>query len=297
MSQAVHPLTGTAPDEVVENPILREFVWKKMNVENDNWMASVCGETGSGKSWATLRICEIVDPNFTVDQIAFSVLDFMKLVNDDSLGRGSIIMFEEASVEASAHEWWSKSNQILGSVLDTWRNQNRGAIFTHPAFKQLDKTARGRMSALIQMRSKNEDSGYTLGTYKRCQQDSDTGKIYKKYPYVRGKKYKYLKFQKPSKELREAYEEKKSQYTRDLNQELLAELEDELDQGDESVQEDPKSMAQEIIEADRIDEFISDNHGQRYIDRTLIEIEFDVGEKKSRKIKALLKPEVDDDVI
>jgi len=269
-----------------------------MNVQDDNWMAAIVGETGSGKSLAALRIAEAIDPNFTVDQVAFSVRQFMELVTDDSLGRGSIIVFEEASVEASSQDWHSKSNRVLRNVLDTWRHQNRGAIFTLPAFGQLDAGARGRMSALIQMHALNQEAGFSVAKYKRCQQDSDTGKIYKKYLRKDGKKYKYLKLRKPSQELLEAYEERKEKYTNELNERLLAELIEEEEAAEEERNEtDPRDVADEILSESRIDQYVSSNNGQEYLDRDLIELDFDIGDSKSRKVKKLLLREAEDEII
>lgn len=287
---------ATPPEIVRDNDLLRQKAWGKMNKHDDNWMAAVVGETGSGKSWASIRIAEAVDPNFTVDQVAFGMREFMELVMDDSLGRGSVIVFEEASVEANAKEWYSKGNQVLRQVLDTWRHQNRGAIFTLPAFGQLDKEARGRMSSLIQMRDKHEDKGYTVAKFKRVQQDSDTGKLYKKYPEIGGRKYKLLKLNKPSKDLREAYEKKKTEYTNELNKQLLEDLIEEEEEDDADDELSPKQIAEEIKESG-IDYYISDNHGQRYIDRDLIELEYGIGDKQSRKVKAVLKKEVGNEVM
>lgn len=290
----------TPPDIVRGNPILRTKVWGKMNLHDDNWMGAIVGETGSGKSWASLRIAEAVDPDFSIDQVAFSMEEFMRLVLDDSHGRGSMIVFEEASVQANSHDWQSKGNKVLRQVLDTWRHQNRGVCFTLPAFGSLDKGARGRMSALIQMESKREDEGYTTAKYKWVDQDTDTGKLYKKYPRLGGKKYKRLKIQKPSRDLREAYEKRKEEFTNDLNEQLLQELlEDKglLDEDDEEDEKDPTTIAREIISGNSIPKYISDNHGQKYIDRDLIEIDYDIGARRSKKVKKLLKREVPNDVM
>ena len=289
----------TAPQIVRENPVLRQKVWGKMHLHDDNWMGAVVGPTGSGKSWGAIRIAEAVDPDFTVDQVAFGMREFMELVNDDSLDRGSVIVFEEASVEANAQEWFSKGNKVLRQVLDTWRHQNRGAIFTLPAFGQLDRTARGRMSSLIQMRNKNEDDGFTVAKFKRLQQDSDSGKIYRKYPVLKGKQYKLLKLNKPSKELREAYEAKKEQYTEELNQELLDELLEDMDDADDSeeVLDDPREIVDDIVANDNVDDYIATNPAGKYIDRNAIEFDYDVGGGTSKKVKAGLKREVDHDLM
>jgi hypothetical protein len=285
------------PAAVADNPVLREMIWSRMHNEDDNWMGAVVGETGSGKSWAALRLCEAVDPDFSIDQVAFNVVEFLRLVNDDSLGRGSMILFEEASVELSAHDWQSTENQFMRNVLDTWRHQNRGAVFTLPTFGGLDKGARGRMSALIQMWRKRAEQGYTLAKYKRLQQDSDSGQIYRKYPTIDGQEHRLLKFTAPSPDLIEAYEQRKAQYTDDLNQQLLEELLADLeDEGDDGRQE-PSAIADEILGADRLDEFIQSNHGQLYIDRSLIEAEYGIGARRSKTVKSLLKQHADDDVM
>lgn len=283
----------TPPPAVRDNPVLRTKVWNRMNIHNDNWMAAVVGETGSGKSYGALRIAEAVDPDFSVDQVAFGIVEFMKLVTDDSLGRGSIIVFEEASVEANAQEWFTKGNKVLRQVLDTWRHQNRGAIFTLPAFGQLSKQARGRMSALIQMQGINHEENYSVAKYKWCDQDSDTGKIYKKYPVLGGKKYKRIKIQRPSDSLVEAYEERKQSYTTDLNEGLLEELLEEQaeKEAEEKGLDDPLAIADDIISEELVDEYIQDNHGQKYLDRDLIELDYGIGESKSKKVKKQLQRE------
>lgn len=296
--ESSHPhRSGDAPPELVrDNPILRQKVWGKMHLHDDNWMAAMVGETGSGKSLGAIRIAEAVDPNFSVDQIAFGVREFLELVNDDSLGRGSVIVFEEASVEANAHEWYSKSNQVLAHVLDTWRHQNRGAIFTLPAFGQLVKPARGRMSALIQMRTKNEDEGFTIATYKRCEQDSDTGKIYKKYPVLDDKKFKYLKLALPSQDLLEAYEKKKADYTQDLNEELLEELiAEEEDEQEEKL--GPRDVVDEIVEEGSVEEYIGDNPAGEYMDRALLQADYGLSKSESKQVKKLLIRRLDLDVM
>jgi hypothetical protein len=286
------------PRAVAQNPILYDQIWSRMHEENDNWMGAVVGETGSGKSWAALRLCEAVDPTFSVDRVAFNVIEFLRLVNDDSVPRGGLILFEEASVELAALDFQSKENRFVRQVLDTWREQNRGAIFTLPAFKDLDPGARGRMSSLIQMWQKKEDQGITLAKYKRLQQDSDSGKIYRKYPTIDGVKHKLLKFRKPSQDLREAYEQRKEQYTNELNEEMLEELLAEMDdEDDDGRPREPQAIADRILDEDRVEEYVQSNHGQLYIDRSLIEAEWDIGRSRSKTVKSLLKQTVDDDIM
>lgn len=282
------------PDEVLGNPVLKQEVWNAMHERNDNWMGAFCGETGSGKSYAALRFCEVLDPNFTVDQVAFSVPEFLKLVIDDSYGRGSMIMQEEASIAAASEAYMEKTNKALRQVSETWRHQCRGAAFTFPAFGRLDSGVRGRMSALLQMVEVNEDKGQSRAKYKYVQQNSDTGKLYKKYPVINGKQYQQLVFQKPSPELLEAYEQRKQEFTDELNEELLEELLEHLDEsegGESDGLDDPKDIAREIVAEGDLEEYIQTNHGQEYLDRDLIELDYDIGARKSKKVKKVLQRE------
>lgn len=285
--------TDDMPPAVRENPVLRHFVWAPMHRHKNNYMAAFCGETGSGKSYAALRVAEAVDPNFTVDQIAFSVVEFLELVIDDSYGPGSIIVFEEASVEAGSDEYMTKKNKALRQVSEIWRHQRRGALFTFPAFKRLDPDVRARMAALIQLDELNETAGNSIGRYKFLQQDSDSGEIYRHYPRIGGVEYKKMKFTLPSEDLIEAYEQKKSDYTQDKNLELLEGLiEDAKDGEDSQEQARPQDIGEEIIAEDKLDEYINSNNGQEYIDRDLIELDYGIGARKSKKVKKFIQREV-----
>lgn len=281
------------PKPVRENPVLRQFVWNRMHLHHDNYMGAFCGETGSGKSYAALRMAEVIDPDFSVDQIAFSVEEFLELVIDDSFGPGSMIVFEEASVEAGSDEYMTKKNKALRQVSETWRHQRRGAVFTYPAFKRLDSGVRGRVTGLVQLDSVNEASGYSVGRYKYLQQDSDSGDIYRHFPVIGGVEHRKLKFRLPSDELLNEYEEMKTNYTSEKNVELLESLLDEASETEDDAVDDPEEIAQDILTTDSLEDYIQDNHGQEYIDRDLIELDYGIGARLSKKVKKTIQREVE----
>jgi len=107
------------PEAVQQSPILRTQIWSRMHRQDDNWMGAVVGETGKGKSYTCLSIAECVDEDFSIEQVAFGIEEFMRLVMDDSYGRGSVIILEEASVEAAAEDFHNISNKVLGTVMET----------------------------------------------------------------------------------------------------------------------------------------------------------------------------------
>lgn len=287
--------SGESPPPAVEaSPILRTQIWSRMHNRDDNWMGAVVGETGQGKSYTCLSIAEAVDPGFSIDQVAFGIEEFMHLVMDESYGRGSIIILEEASVEAAAENFHDISNKVLRTVLETWRNQNRGALLNLPTFSRLDVGARIRMTALIQQQAKFESEGYSIAKYKHLQTNSDTGKIYRHYPEIGGREHRTLKIAPPSEEIREAYEKKSDEYTQELNRELLEELLESQEEDDDK-EKDPKWIAQDILDGDPA-EYISENNGVYFVSRDLIELDYDIGGRRSKKVKAALDRELPDDL-
>lgn len=286
---------SSPPQEIEHMPLIRGQIWRRMNVLNDNWMGCITGETGSGKSWAGLRLCELLDPNFTVEKVAFSTKQFMELVKEDH-PPGSMILMDESGVSMNSKTWWDSDQIQIGNILDTWRHQRRGAVFTLPSFGGMQKGARGRMSALLQAKEIDREEEKNILNYRYIQQDTDSGDLYKKYHRLRDpadgrvKKFKYIKLGKPSRELREAYEQKKQEFTAELNEEVLAEM-----SADEDAKQalGPKEVVQEIIEQDSSQEYISQHSGNKtkYVDQDLLRADYDLSHSDAKQAKKLLERE------
>jgi len=287
------------PDDAPEppsNPILKHYAWAPMWVEDSNAVWIVVGDPGDGKSRASLRIAESIWPDFTIDAVASNIVEFMELVLDDSYGKGSVIVLEEGSVEASAYEWYSASNEVFRTVLETWRHQNRMAIINLPNFQSLDKGARRRTDMIVEMIEAKPWKGYSVAKPKKVEYNNIDDFFTTPFPILEGRQIKRIRFNQPSPELLEDYEGLKSEYTSNLNQQLYEKL---IEQQEDIKEEEvtPQAVADEIIESDAIEDYIGDNHGQKYLDRDLIELKYDIGRSKSKKVKKLLLREIDEDVM
>lgn len=293
------------PKAVKKNQILKRKIWNPIHRKNQNWMGGLVGETGRGKSWAGLCLAETLDPNFSIDQVAFTPIEFLELVKSNEYGKGSFIVFDEAGVGISNRDWYSEVNKQVGFVLDTWRNQNRGAIFTLPSLGGLDKKALGRLHGYIDMKGIDYEEGNSLGKYYNIVQDTWSGQIYRKFPELRepGKDYmiekKWIKFMRPSEELRQAYEEKVQKFKQQLAEQGLEKVQDEMSDDEDR---DPKEVAEIIISQghpgkdvpfrpeDGSDSYAVKQNGegdsaQYYIDRDIIQMDYSVSERMSKKIK------------
>ncbi len=69
--------------------------------KNRNLIALFIGDTGSGKSLSSIRLAELVAPEFSNDRIVFTVKDFLSLGNSD-FKPGSAIVFNNAGLEINA---------------------------------------------------------------------------------------------------------------------------------------------------------------------------------------------------
>lgn len=284
------PVVPDRAPEPPTDPVLKHLAWAPMWVENSNVVFTVVGDPGDGKSYASLRIAEAIDPNFSIDQVAFNILDFLRLVKDDSIDQGQPIILEEGSVEANAYDWHSMSNEVLRKVLDTWRHKNRMAIINLPNFKALEKGARRRTDLIVEMMEAKPWKGYSQAKSKQVNYNNIDDHFSTPFPILEGKKRKFMRFKMPSEELVEAYEEKKVNYTSELNEELLQKMLDEKEEA-ESSQTGPRDIVEDILETDSLDDYLNDNNGQTYIDRDLIELDYGIGARKSKKVKKQLKRE------
>lgn len=289
----------TIPEEAPQRPdnvILKHLAWAPMWIEDSNVVLTVVGDPGDGKSWASLKIGEAIHPEFSIDHVAFDIIDFMRKVTDDSFGQGEPIVLEEGSIEASAYDWHSISNSVFRKVLDTWRHQNRMAVINLPNFQALEKGARRRTDGIVEMQHAKPWKGYSQAKFKEVNYNNITDNFTTPFPILEGMQRKIIRFTEPTDSLKEEYEERKEAYSRELNQELLEELLEEKQETEKS-NRSVEDIADKIIENEGVGAYIEDNHGNEYVDRDLIEIEYGIGDRKSKKVKKLLVQKEDLDVM
>lgn len=284
------------PDYLWDMPILREG-WNRMHNQNKNLMICIVGETGSGKSWAALRVAQLLDPDFSIDQVAFDVEQFVDLVNDESQGQGSMIVMDEAGVSMDNRTWYDQEQIGVGHILETWRHQNRGAIWTLPTFDHLDKKAKRRMHALMLPQHINPSENKSQVKFYWIERNETTGETWREFHRTSRNGvtfvHKGMELYPPTMSVREPYERKKDQFTDDLNERVRESMEDDAeDEIDES------AIADGIIEEIKNgggDQFIrlAKNTGQPMIDDALIYNEFDgLSQRGAERVKKVVESQV-----
>ncbi|WP_435360408.1 hypothetical protein [Haloarchaeobius sp. DFWS5] len=300
MSSAIAPPPTQMPELVERNIILRRKIWPRLHQANKNWVAIFVGETGSGKSWGAGRVAEALWPGFSTDEYAMSVEEFLSVAGDKSYPSGTGVVLDEAGVAANSRNWYDMANEVLNFLLQTWREQNRFAILTVPELDLIDSQVRRRFHHYIEMVSVNEETNTSKAKIQFIDTNRKSGKNYFKYHRMKDesgwlKRWKYINFNPPSDGLREAYEAKKQNYTKDLNEQLLQRIQEESEGDAEEMT--PKEVAEAIIEKQRVDDYIQEASGGEYLNRDLLKMDWELSESESKQVKNYLIRECDLDVM
>lgn len=223
------------PDMVLDRTMLgqpQEKHWisyiKQRIKKNKNFLGFISGQTGSGKSWSTLRICEELDNEFNIERVVFSGLELMELINSGKLRKGSAICFEEVGVEMNSRNWASITNKMLHYLLQTFRHKGFILIMNSPFMDFVDSATRKLFHAEMQTIGIDFEKGEVRLKPQLIQYNSRLQKFYyKRLRVIRPEgvvPVDVWRVNKPSKALIEAYEQKKTDYTTKLNQKIMVEL-------------------------------------------------------------------------
>ncbi|WP_333582346.1 hypothetical protein [Methanoculleus bourgensis] len=115
---------------------------------NQNVLAAICGETGSGKSYAAMRLGELCDPNFSIDNVVFSIPEFLDKLG--SSGPGDVLIFDESQAWG-ARRAMSKKNVEMTDIAAMCRFTLVNVLFTAPALSFIDVSLRRLMHLYIQV--------------------------------------------------------------------------------------------------------------------------------------------------
>lgn len=275
--------------------LIRQKVWRRMNVENQHFMACIVGREGMGKSHSALSIAKAADPSFEAGDVYFDPKGLLEAFDSDEYGRGDMIVLDEAGVGLGSRSWYEKEQILLNQTLQTVRDDNMGVIFTLPRLSELDSQTRGRLHAFLEMTEVNKREGYAMAKWKNVDPArGDRDKIYYKYPELsmasQSWDVKEIKVGPPPEALVEQYERRKDAFKQELYEDAIAAQDDS-----EAEELEPTDVADTIIEDDRVEEFVSE-HGQtgrRYIDKDLIKAEFGLSVRDSNATKKLIEQQVE----
>jgi len=275
------------------NDWLIKEIQNRLLVLNRNWLAIVCGDTGSGKSEFAISLGEMVDPNFSIDNIVFTTKEFMKIANPGTLPKGSCVVWDECGVGMPARAWMTLTNQLTGFILQTFRHQNLAVIFTTPSLDFIDIQARKLFHNYFEPKYIDRKKETVIAKMLDMQNNPQMGKIYMKYPVIdlddgRGEfTLTEIEMERATKGLREKYEVKKEEFTKSLGKRILATVEDMDGTKEQKEQNEINEKVDKVLE--NIDKFIND---KGKVDKYIIKSEFGVGRPMAEEIATLVRTRI-----
>lgn len=263
------------------NGILQEWIWNRLNKWNRNSIATCVGEPGSGKSHAMLGLAVSIDSEFTLEQCVFEYDAFVDLLVSDDLKRGSIIIWDEAGVDAGSREAMTRRNRHISKIAQTFRHKNYGLFMTVPNANMIDKHMRMLTQILFTARG-YDSNGVSLLSVARLQHNEKLGKTYVKKPKfnVEGKSVSVPSLRIPhvKPKIWRPYEKKKTEFTTKLN---MANKEESRIEIGMSFKDKFDAVKQNM------DKYVDTWRGHKRVNKDLINFDINMGELPNIKVDEL----------
>lgn len=281
-------------ERLVEN--IRDRLLKK----NQNWLAVVCGPTGSGKSMAALTLAREIDPGFDLSRVVFTPTEFIALLNSGKLKTGDAIVFDEAGAGIPARAWMSISNKVLNLILQTFRRENLAVIFTVPNLSYIDSQARGLLHAYLETIRIDRQAKCVVVKWLNVQVNPRFGKPYMHYPrYMTSEGpviTNHVKVGWPGDALVAEYEVKKKRFADQLKADVELDLRALKSKTKTTTKYSPEEISRKVLanpEAYPVKVVASGpNQGKRTVDVEALAQAFKVGRSYAARAKALIEASI-----
>lgn len=211
--------------ELREGDVLNGIMYRRVMENNKNFIQITVGATGSGKSLTNLRQAElwyknILKREFPIENVCFSPEAILERLSTNSLKRGDILIFEEAGTSQGSLDFQSSMAKIFNYVLQAFRSMNIILFINLPYLSMLNKNTRMLAHFLIDTIGVDKNTNQCRIKPFHLQVNQETGKVYKHYPKIMidgcYEQIELLGYTLASEELRNKYEEKKSNFLRGL---------------------------------------------------------------------------------
>lgn len=256
--------------QISEEPFFRE--WRRSEKKGYTHLILVtANRLRMGKTYAAMRIGEVLDPNFTIDNIGFDTAWFVEQA--DKSQRGAILVLDEPNRAAGNRSWYTEENRGFAEYLQTNAYRGIHGLFPLPHQHLMDNAVTGVCTAQLVM----DGPGHgTIYTYDRDQ----LNRSYSTYTPRWGDLY----LKSPSAKLAHAYEKKRDEYTKARNELFLRRLKESSVQITAPSKKDILKMILESYES-------FPKNTQKQLDINEIQDRFHIGEKKAYRIRETVERE------
>jgi len=178
-----------------------------------------------GKTYAGIRIGELLDPAFNIDNIGFDTAWYVEKA--DKAERGAILVLDEPNRAAGNRSWYTEENRGFAEYLQTNAYRGIHGLFPLPHQHLMDNAVTGVCTAQIVMDGPGHGFVYTF-------ERDQLNRSYSTYTPNWGE----LVLKRPDAKLCHAYEKNRDQYTRERNMVFLRKLHEQEEMAKQPSQKD-----------------------------------------------------------
>ena len=184
---------------------LKQMCQFRNRVRGKNNIILICGELGSGKSYAGMQLCRLLDPSFEGDfknRIVWNLREFFNVVKNLS---HCYVLVDETNLQGySQYEWASIEARIFGFLNQSVRFKLINVVMTMPKFQMLSIQSRNLVNFGINMYRVYRSRGISIGTVYKLIHDGMFGDWFNKI--------EFLTFKKPPESMCIYYEEQRRKF-------------------------------------------------------------------------------------
>ena len=291
------------------NGLLTDMICRTIE-DNKNFDMAVVGQRGDGKSWAAMKLGEIVarhfNTPFSVDNIHFEASHFLEHVRALTEGKepddvlpGNVLILDEAGRGISSHEWWDSDVKAVTAELETYRLYRCFTIFTSPSITNIAKRARDMVSAyMTSLKPKVSERRDLIGPTSNIIKNRGLSRwrfyLLQEFRYKgRTDTLKYrprgeeavldsVLVSKPDPVLLDAYDKKKRGFLESSRRKEL----DRMKVDDKPEKEvDVNKLVDEVLS--NKDKYMTTYRGKSVVNKDLLKAEYGLSQDKTRMLKAL----------
>ena len=125
--------------------IFADFLNQSIIKGGNDAMISVTGKKRRAKSTFAIRLAQMNDPGYTLDNVVFNTLGYAKRVQatQHDLVKGRYIVYDDAGLGLSNKKWYEEEEIIFGIATQIVGYLHMCTILTVPKFTYIESTSRG----------------------------------------------------------------------------------------------------------------------------------------------------------
>jgi hypothetical protein len=182
----------------------------------------VIGKKGSGKSYLSLRMGELLEgKGFGLHHVCFSLQQMFDLLDKGEVKPGDVVMLEEVGVAANSRDAMSRTNKHLSFAAQAIRPARITVIANTISWGLIDSQVKNLADYRIEVVGHDIQTSLTEFKFMKINPRQDNAEPYKEHLIFndeRGRPVKFVSWslKKPSAELAEAYDVKREEYLRQI---------------------------------------------------------------------------------